>query len=457
MRRASLHGGRRVRRRRSRGHRPGEGGVGELSSGTAAGRRGDPAPVTVRDLLSLPCLAPAEVAAGAAGLDRPVRWVHVSELLDISRWLIGGEFLLTTGMKLREISPAQQRAYAESLVRSGLAALGLELFLWLQEPPAPLVEVFEKAGVPLLVWRADLRFGAITEEVTRRLLERRGSGPRIDEAELTEELLSGNVLEPLLADRLEAAGLEMNQWCTVMVFARVSRSGGQDASPPGPELVSAVRSAVPPARSGSGPLHAARLGCSRRGRLVKVVLTGPSPEALLAGCNRAADAVRQAAGFAPGLRLLWGVGRPRRSLHELPGALREAVAVMRFRARTRHDRAVDLDEIRLARLLLATPPTELRQFVQEELGPVLALPPAEAQELKRTLEALLQANFNVSAAAQRLHLRRQSLYRRMRKLTALLGPGLDRCERRATLLLALRAHELLWSDGDDPRDALASY
>ena len=53
--------------------------------------------LTVRELvgdLELPLLA------GDAGLDLPVRWVHMSELLDPTPWLSGGEVLLTTGMQL---------------------------------------------------------------------------------------------------------------------------------------------------------------------------------------------------------------------------------------------------------------------------------------------------------------------------------------------------------------------
>ena len=41
-----------------------------------------------------------EVVAGEAGLDRAVRWVHSSELLDPTPWLSGGELLLTTGLQL---------------------------------------------------------------------------------------------------------------------------------------------------------------------------------------------------------------------------------------------------------------------------------------------------------------------------------------------------------------------
>ena len=41
-----------------------------------------------------------EILAGEAGLDRAVRWVHISELADPTPWLSGGELLLTTGLQL---------------------------------------------------------------------------------------------------------------------------------------------------------------------------------------------------------------------------------------------------------------------------------------------------------------------------------------------------------------------
>ena len=51
--------------------------------------------LTVRDMVEV---TGVRVVAGAGGLDRPVRWVHISELNDPTPWLNGGELLLTTGM-----------------------------------------------------------------------------------------------------------------------------------------------------------------------------------------------------------------------------------------------------------------------------------------------------------------------------------------------------------------------
>ena len=46
------------------------------------------------------------LVAGEAGLDTPVRWVHISELEDPTPWLSGGELLLTTGLQLETPRPS---------------------------------------------------------------------------------------------------------------------------------------------------------------------------------------------------------------------------------------------------------------------------------------------------------------------------------------------------------------
>jgi PucR family transcriptional regulator, purine catabolism regulatory protein len=51
--------------------------------------------LTVRELLKD---LEVRLVAGEGGLHLPVRWVHITELLDPTPWLSGGELLLTTGM-----------------------------------------------------------------------------------------------------------------------------------------------------------------------------------------------------------------------------------------------------------------------------------------------------------------------------------------------------------------------
>ena len=419
-----------------------------------------PRSVTVGDVLALPSAAGARVVAGHRGMNRPVRWVHISELLDIARLLNGGEFLLTTGMGFRDAGPAELQAYVASLAEAGVAALGLELVQWFTEPPAALVDACERHGLPLVTWRSEVRFRQIAEEVTRRLLEGpRGEGPRgprgdggdpspvsgPGEEELAELLLSGSWAEPLARAQLAAAGLVAGPWLSVGV---VQTAGSASGSP----WLQQITQAFPRATAGRAAAAVARLACGVRGPMAVVILTGPSPAALRQAWDGLLPRLRQTPPGAGAARPATpeppqvGVGRPRESLGQLGGAFREALAVLRFQSRRRPWPHIHFDQLQLGQILLSLPEPALQRLVEAELGALLKVPRPERRELWHTLSVLLEENFNVSAAAKALHLRRQSLYRRLARLEELLGPDLERCDRRATLLLALRGAQLLGLD-----------
>ena len=106
--------------------------------------------------------------AGEAGLDRPVRWVHISELADPTPWLSGGELLLTTGMKLTD--EASQRAFVERLATHELAGLGLGVGFKHAEAPEALREAAADHGFPLFEIPYDVPFIAVTEKAFSHLV-----------------------------------------------------------------------------------------------------------------------------------------------------------------------------------------------------------------------------------------------------------------------------------------------
>ncbi|WAU86443.1 PucR family transcriptional regulator ligand-binding domain-containing protein [Streptomyces sp. Qhu-G9] len=96
---------------------------------------------TVADVLALPVLAAGrpEVVTGATRLDRPVRWVHITEVTDPASFLKGGELVLTTGMPLPQ-GPAGVRRYVDELADVSAAALVIELVRRFHRPPDTLVQ-----------------------------------------------------------------------------------------------------------------------------------------------------------------------------------------------------------------------------------------------------------------------------------------------------------------------------
>src|SRR5688500_12665527 len=83
---------------------------------------------SVRIVLNLSVLQAAgpEVVGGAAMLDRPVRWVHLSDAVDLTGLLQGGELVLTTGAPLAQ-APAEVDAYLQMLADLGVVGLVVEL------------------------------------------------------------------------------------------------------------------------------------------------------------------------------------------------------------------------------------------------------------------------------------------------------------------------------------------
>jgi len=187
--------------------------------------------VTIGDLVEIKALR-LTVAGGAAGLDRPIRWVHTSELNDPTPWLSGGEMLLTTGMGLAG-PPAQQRSFIRRLVKAELAGLGFGLGFGFDEVPEALVRAADRESFPVVAVPYPVPFIAIAEAVSSRLSEE-----RIREAQMSVEIhesLASLVSEGAgPADVLDEIAALAGGWALLFDLRGhvVARSAAGEADPP---------------------------------------------------------------------------------------------------------------------------------------------------------------------------------------------------------------------------------
>ena len=163
--------------------------------------------LTVADILDVPGLA-LRLIAGEAGVGRPVRWVHLSELEDPTPWLKGGEILLTTGGGVGA-TPARQRGYLQRLAEAGLAGLGFGLGFGFEKVPRALVSAAERARFPLFEVPYPVPFIALTEAVFTRLLsEQYEMLQRAVDAEhvLTRAVMEGGGVEGIATSLARVTG-----------------------------------------------------------------------------------------------------------------------------------------------------------------------------------------------------------------------------------------------------------
>ena len=128
----------------------------------------------VSDFVADPDLGLEVVVEG--DLERPVNWVHVTELLDPSPYVHGGELILSAGVWGDRSSRAD--SFVEALDRMEVAALGWGLLEGDQHVPDNVVQACRSRGLTLLAVPTRTPFIAIGRWFFERLQARREANLR---------------------------------------------------------------------------------------------------------------------------------------------------------------------------------------------------------------------------------------------------------------------------------------
>ena len=124
--------------------------------------------------------------AGEDQLHRPVRGVYITDLIDPSRYLPGGELVLS-GLVWRSC-PEDSEKFVAALVEAGVAGLAAGTARF-GHVPADLVEACRRNGLPVFEVPIAVSFNTLAERVQRQFAPRR---------ELVAAVASGTGLEQLV-------------------------------------------------------------------------------------------------------------------------------------------------------------------------------------------------------------------------------------------------------------------
>ncbi|MHA6760826.1 PucR family transcriptional regulator [Streptacidiphilus sp. PAMC 29251] len=413
------------------------------------------AALTLREILSFDVLGPAapELLCGEKGLDRPVRWVHSSEIYEIGPLLSGGELLLTTGLGLAGADAGARRHYVRELAERGIAGIAVELGRSLTEMPYELLDESRRRGLPLVVLRAVVPFIRIAEAantaiVTQSLADR--PHPAADRdgraAALLAALAEGTALSQ--AEVLERAraldfrpdrsrrllGLAATGADPLAVLAVLDQAAEALDAPllraPVPGGAVAALFAVP-AKAGDVVRTAQSALLAATGAGVTVALGPAAP--VDAAWSRWGESLREARST---LALALTVPAPEPDCCAVGGGAVGGVQVT-------SSRALALERQLVGDGLTPVSRDRLAHLVNRALGPLLEWEAAHASDLVRTLEVHLRNGCSPTRTAALLHVGRQSLYQRLERIESLLGLPVGEAESHGELLLACCAHRLL--------------
>lgn len=132
-----------------------------------------------------------------------IEWAHVSEMVDPTPWLQGGELLLLTGLMLPSADKEALAAYVARLDRAGVAALGISTGTSLahHSVPAALASAASKVGLPLLSIGESMPLERIVQTIAQHSYQEQISNARrnaVIQRALTQFLSQGGPASDLL-------------------------------------------------------------------------------------------------------------------------------------------------------------------------------------------------------------------------------------------------------------------
>lgn len=127
--------------------------------------------LTVREALMRPAFQNAQVAAGASGLDRPIRWVHILEISSLEKLIDGNEMILATGIGFN-LDAVSSVAYLEKLIQQNAACLCIELGTYFQSVSEELRKLADRNDFPLILFPQSVRFVDITQDLHSLIINR---------------------------------------------------------------------------------------------------------------------------------------------------------------------------------------------------------------------------------------------------------------------------------------------
>ncbi len=176
--------------------------------------------------------------------------------------------------------------------------------------------------------------------------------------------------------------------------------------------------------------------------------TGRLSNLLLASLSRAVD---ELSGRFPKADILLGVSRIWRGSESFRRAYEEAMRVVQLHGSIVTARVASYARLGVYQLLnelIGSP--ALLEFYDQTIAPLIDYDKEHNRELSSTAEAFFASGMNLSKTARALHLHRNTLVYRLRRIEEISGHSLDDPEDSFELHLALRIRHLLsWNKGND--------
>lgn len=394
--------------------------------------------VRFKDILQLPSLKKMNIVAGGDSLDRIIRWVHVIEIPHAAHWLQGGELLFITGIGIKSDTQALIEL-VKTVESKKLAGLVINLGPYIEKIPQEVVDLANSLHLPLFELPWEVKLVDVTHEISSLIMREYMEEKSV--SHLIEDILFGDPesLETLIR-RGVFYGYDLKKAFNVAIididdFAGYLKKKGIIDEGKILELKNYFKQIV---LGVLDKLNKRALAISRSDSVILIIPSDALKDKR--EIKLFADEIRNSLiKQLPSITVSIGIGNPYPDLNDMKKSMKEAELALKV-AKTVNDKNVtysykDLGIFRL--LFKSADAKELESFYQETLGALMEYDNIYKHNFIDTLDVYLSENCNLLKTAETLHLHRNTLKYRIKRIGEITNRDLGNAHERLELQVAL--------------------
>lgn len=165
--------------------------------------------ITCGNMLNLPYLEKMKVAAGEKGLNRIIRWVHVMEYPEYSKWLNGGELILFSGAAI-ENNLDKFLEFIKDINSKNVSGLAVSIGPYIKKIPSEVVKLANTLEFPIFEFPFEVKFIDVSQSICKAIFEN-NIEQQSRENFMKDIILRGSTFTEDVLDRAISYGYDPNE------------------------------------------------------------------------------------------------------------------------------------------------------------------------------------------------------------------------------------------------------
>lgn len=401
--------------------------------------------ITCNNIFKLPSLEKIKVVAGKSGLNNIIRWVHVMEYPQYTKWLKGGELILITGVAIKDDINVLTQIIKDISSRN-VSGLVINIGPYITETPKEVIELADSLDFPVFELPFDVKLIDISQSICNAIFMSKMERESMDS--FMKDIIFRNVTitEEVLNKAIYYGYDPKKTYCSLVINIDNYNYFTED------DIISGKKNVLQSNQNIEQIMLDVMIKWNKKiiyinqgDSIIVIFPINEKHNARHTPKDIAKDLMKNIQSRTQDLDISIGIGSYLKEFKDLKKSIYNAQkAVKLLKIDKEKNRIISYSDIGIYRLLFEVDKQEeMKNFYQETLGALIEYDLENSNNLLNTLEVYIEQNGNLPKTAELLFIHKNTLIYRIRRIEEILQCDLKNINHLVNISSALKIGKFL--------------